>query len=303
MIDFQPITAQHKSAYEQCQFQGPERGCEYSFVNLFSWGRQKIAFLDGFAVIFSQFSRKSVYSFPVGSGDLKKVLDAVIADADERGIPCRLTGLREEDCGVLEGLYPGKFHFHIDRDSFDYIYNIEDLSYLKGKKYQKKRNHLNKFRLFHPKAVLARLTDENISDAEQLLRLWYEQRLREDPTQDFQMEQAAFRKALKNRKDLQIQGMLLYIDGKAAAVTLGSRLSAQTFDIHFEKALERYDGAYAAINQGFARYLNEQYPELLYLNREDDMGLEGLRKAKLSYQPAFMREKYWACLLEDGYDY
>ena len=71
-----------------------------------------------------------------------------------------------------------------------------------------------------------------------------------------------------------------------------------TFDIHFEKALDIADGAYAAINQGFAAYLRDKYPHLLWLNREDDMGLEGLRKAKLSYNPAFMVEKYWARLWE-----
>lgn len=303
MIDFQPITPQHKNAYEQCLFHSPERGCEYNFANLFMWGRQKIAFLEGFAVIFCQFSRKSVYSFPVGNGDLKKAVDAIIADAAKRGIPCRLTGLSEEECGILEHLYPQKFHFHIDRDSFDYIYNIEDLAHLKGKKYQKKRNHLNRFRLLHPKGAFVRLTDENTADAQQLLQTWYDTRLQEDPTQDFHMEQAAIFKALKNRQALNMEGMLLYLGGKAAAITLGSRSSKQTFDIHFEKALQRYDGAYTAINQAFAHYLQEQYPDILYLNREDDMGIEGLRKAKLSYQPAFMREKYWACLLEDGYDY
>lgn len=303
MIDFQPITPAHKGAYEHCLFQGAARGCEYTFANLFLWGRQKIAFLDGFAVIFSQFARKSVYSFPVGQGDLKKATDAIIADAAERGIPCRLTGLSREECEILEHLYPKKFCFHIDRDSFDYIYNIDDLAHLKGKKYQKKRNHLNRFRLLHRHAVFAPLTDENTADAEHFLNTWYDTRLQEDPTQDFQMETAAIFKALKYWQALHMEGMLLYIDGKAAAITLGSRASEQTFDIHFEKALQRYDGAYTAINQGFAKHLQEQYPAVLYLNREDDMGLEGLRKAKLSYQPAFMHEKYWAHLLEDGYDY
>ena len=75
------------------------------------------------------------------------------------------------------------------------------------------------------------------------------------------------------------------------------------FDVHFEKALEQYDGAYPAINREFARYLHNKYPELTHLNREDDMGLEGLRKAKMSYNPTTLWAKYWACLLEDGYDY
>ena len=100
-----------------------------------------------------------------------------------------------------------------------------------------------------------------------------------------------------------MEGLLLRVDGKIAAMTLGSRLSQHTFDVHFEKALEKYDGAYPAINQAFARHIRQKYPEVTLLNREDDMGIEGLRKAKMSYNPTQFREKYWACLLEDGYDY
>ena len=87
-----------------------------------------------------------------------------------------------------------------------------------------------------------------------------------------------------------------------AAVTMGSRLSEDTFDIHFEKAREDIQGAYAAINRAFARYLREKYPAIRYLNREDDLGLPGLRKAKLSYNPAFLVEKCWAYLAEEAYD-
>ena len=84
---------------------------------------------------------------------------------------------------------------------------------------------------------------------------------------------------------------------------MGSQLNENTFDIHFEKALDGVEGAYAAINNGFARYLQEKHPHIAFLNREDDLGLEGLRKAKLSYCPHHMVEKSWAHLLEDGYDY
>ena len=95
-----------------------------------------------------------------------------------------------------------------------------------------------------------------------------------------------------------MEGLVLVEDGKVLAFAMGSRLNETTFDIHFEKALDEVDGAYPAINRGFARYLRDKYPELLYLDREDDLGLEGLRKAKLSYNPAFMVEKYWARLWE-----
>ncbi len=91
---------------------------------------------------------------------------------------------------------------------------------------------------------------------------------------------------------------MLVENGEAIAFALGSRLNQDTFDIHFEKAREDMDGAYAAINRAFARYLREKYPALRWLNREDDLGLEGLRKAKLSYNPDHLVEKYWARLWE-----
>ena len=122
MIDFKPLDPAIKPEYDRLFRCAGERGCEYTFVNLYIWGRQKAAFLEDQLVFFSQFNRKSVYLFPVGCGDKKPALDAIIQDAKERGIPCRFTGLTEMDKALLEHLYPGKFRFHFDRDSFDYVY-------------------------------------------------------------------------------------------------------------------------------------------------------------------------------------
>lgn len=224
-------------------------------------------------------------------------------DARKRGIPCRLSGLTEADRQELEELFPGKFRFHYDRDSFDYIYSIEALATLKGKKLQKKRNHLNRFREANPDHSVEPITEENLPEVTALVDRWYRLRLTQDPHADYQLEQAAIRKALKHRESLEMEGLLLRVEGEPVAMTMGSRLSADTFDIHFEKALDVADGAYAAINNAFAKYLQEKYPELLWLNREDDMGIEGLRKAKLSYNPDHMVEKSWAHLTEEDYEY
>ncbi len=292
-----------RTEYEKYLMSCGERGCEYSFTNLYLWGRQQATVLGDHLVFFSQFNRKSVYLFPVGADDRRPALEAIIADAKGRGIPCRLTGLTHDDCAELEQLFPGRFRYHFDRDSFDYIYDIHALADLKGKTYQKKRNHLNRFRQTYPDHRLEPITDENIARVEALVAQWYTLRLQENPHGDYHMEQVAIRKALAQRKELGLEGLVLTIGGEPVAMAMGSALSADTFDIHFEKALDIADGTYAAINQGFAALLREKYPNLRWLNREDDMGLEGLRKAKLSYYPDHMVEKSWACLLEDGYDY
>lgn len=303
MIDFQSLKLENKEAYEKLLRSRGERGCEYSFVNLYLWGRQKAALIGENLVFFSQFNRKSVYLFPVGTGDRKPALEAVMADARERGIPCRFVGLTQDDCAELELLYPGKLRYHFDRDTFDYVYDIDDLADLKGRKFQKKRNHLNRFREQNPGHTLEPITRENMPQVKELAQRWYQLRLQDNPHGDYQLEQAALKKALDQWDVLGLEGLLLRTEQGPVAMTVGSRLSENTVDIHFEKALDIADGAYAAINNGFARYLREKYPQVRFLNREDDLGLEGLRKAKLSYCPHHMVEKSWAHLLEDGYDY
>ena len=303
MISYRHIELTDKTKYDAILSEAGERGCEYSFTNLYLWGRQRIAFEDGTVSVFSQFDRRSVYLFPVGSGDIQKTLDKIIHDASVRDIPCRLTGLTEQECRLLEGLYPGKFRFHNDRNSFDYIYSIDALADLSGKKLQRKRNHCNRFWQQYPDAVTEPITEDNAMAVLQMVEHWYESKLQEDPTRDFHMERAAIHKALTMYRQLDMEGLVLRVEGQIVAMTLASRLPLQTFDVHFEKALDGYDGAYAVINREFAAFLRKKYPEIKWLNREEDMGLEGLRKAKLSYYPDRLREKYWACLLEDGYDY
>lgn len=299
MIQFQKLTPAHKAQFQQYLPQCEKRGCEYSFVNLNIWGRQRAAFLDGFLVLFSQFDRLSVYPFPLGQGNIKGVLDAIIHDARKRGIPCRISSMTADDCEQLEQLYPGQFHFHTDRDDYDYVYCIEDLATLKGKRYQSKRNFVNRFHANCPDCQFLPLDGSTEPAVREMVQKWYAAKKQADPLADFHLEQLALERVLSQQQALGLEGLVLMEDGQALAMTIGSRLSDVTFDIHFEKALDGADGAYAAINWAFARYLKEKYPELRFLNREDDMGIPGLRKAKLSYHPHHLVEKYWARLWED----
>jgi hypothetical protein len=301
MIQFKKLDPACKAAYDAYLLSCGKRGCEYNFSNLYLWGRQRAAFLGDNLVFFSQFNQRSVYLFPVCHGDIKEVIDAIIHDARTRDIPCRLTSLTHGDCDLLEQLYPGQFRFHHDRNSFDYIYNIEDLATLKGKKFQKKRNHLNKFKLLHPNYRLEPITDENTPAVRELLDRWYASRLEADPSADFYMEQIAISKALLHREELDMEGLVLMEGNEILAMAMGSMLAANTFDVQFEKAID--ETAYIAMCSGFATHLMAKYPHLQYLNREDDLGIEGLRKSKLAYNPVMLIEKHWACLKECGCDY
>lgn len=299
MIPFRKLDLDDRARFEEHLIRCPKEACEYSFANIYLWGRKKIAEQCGFLLVQSQFDRKHVYLFPMGEGDLKGALDAIIGDAAARGIPFCLAALTQRECEWIEQLYPGRFRFHCDRDSYDYVYAIDDLAELKGRKYQKKRNHLNRFRQNHPDARILPLDERNLTAALLLAQQWYQKRQREDPNHDYYLEHLALQRAFAFYEKLGMEGVVLMEQGKALAFAMGTRLSGDTFDIHFEKALDVEDGTYTAINQGFARYLRDKYPEIKWLNREDDLGIEGLRQAKLSYYPDHMVEKCWAQLLED----
>ena len=302
MLNFQKITPEMRAEMEQYLLP-LGKSCENTFTNLCIWGRQKVTYIGGYALFFSQFDRKTVYPFPAGTGDIRPILDAIIHDASVRGIPCCITGLNQGDITTIEQLYPGKFRFQCDRESFDYVYNIDDLADLKGKKYQKKRNHVNRFRALHPQWRVEPLSRENIPSVQEMLGQWFELRQQEDPTAGFNMEKLALERALKHYEELKLDGLVLFDGDRILAFSIASRLSSDTFDVHFEKAREDADGAYAAINQSFAQYLREKYPDIRYLDREEDMGLEGLRKAKLSYYPDHLKEKCWARLWEESDEY
>ena len=302
MIDFHRAGLADKARYEAHLLSAPERGCEYSFTNLFLWGRQEIAFLHDCVAFFSHFFGRTVYPYPIGNGDKRAVLEEILTDAKERGIPCRITGMTEADRSDLERWFPERFSIRSARDSFDYVYTIDALADLKGKKLQKKRNHFNRFQATRPDYRVEPITCENIARVQHMVNDWYVARRKSDPDGDYLLESLAMAKALRCYDDLNMEGLALLDGDEVLAVTMGSRLFRDTFDIHFEKAREDAEGAYPAINCEFARFLRLKYPEVKYLNREDDMGLEGLRKAKLSYYPDHMVEKYKALLTEDIYE-
>lgn len=302
MIEFKRLQPEQREHYDRYLMDLPARGCEYSFANKYLWGKQQTAFLHGCVAFFSHFYGKSIYPYPIGTGDKKAVIEAILLDSRERGIPCRLSGLTDDDRAELESLFPGRFRLRTERDDFDYVYDINDLADLRGRKFQKKRNHVNRFRAEHPDYQAVPLSGDCLLAAREMVADWYAERALSDPQGDYLLESIAIGRAFDHYEALGMEGIALLVDGRVVAVTMGSPLCADTFDIHFEKAREDIDGAYAAVNCEFARYLRLKYPQLQYLNREDDLGLEGLRKAKLSYNPHHLVQKHRAIFLEDFYE-
>lgn len=301
MIPFKTLQPKDKPVCDAVFTRCIGRGSEHNFVNLFLWYDQRLAFLDDSLLVFSQFNGQSVYLYPVCTGDPVPALEAIISDAKKRGITCCLTALSDQDCKTLESLYPGRFSFCIDRAAYDYIYDIDDLAELKGRKYQKKRCQVNHFRMAHPGYTTEPLTAQNHDEVCLMVKEWFADRLLAEPEADMQAEQIAISKALEHYEELELKGLALRYRGKLIAISIGSLMREDTFDIHFEKALDRTDGSYSMINYEFTRYLRDKYPHLRWLNREEDLGLDGLRWAKTSYNPHHMIEKNRAYLLEDDY--
>lgn len=302
MINFQKLNPNDAALYRNYLRHATHRGCAFDFANLFMWGRQCAAFVDDHLLFFSHFNGHTLYPFPIGPSDPKQSLDAIISDAHERGIPCRITGLTEKEKAVLEEYYPGQFRFYFDRDSFDYVYDINDLADLKGRRYQQKRNHLHRFEDACPDFYTRPLDEATLPACRNMTDNWYRQRAMDNPHEDLQMEQNALRRAYSHYDALGMEGLVLYAGGQIVAMTMGSFLNEDTVDVHFEKAVTDIPGAYAAINREFARHIRSKYPHVKFLNREDDTGSAGLRKAKLSYHPHHMVEKSWALLNSEEYD-
>lgn len=282
-----------KYAQEGC------RGCDGSFVNLYLWGRGygKIARVGDFLVQFIEINGKKFYAYPAGKGDFRWLIRMLAEDAKAYGHQLRILCVTNCRKNNLEEAFPGKFTYEPVRSSFDYLYEVTRLADLPGKKLQSKRNHINRFEAEHSEWHTERITPENLPEVRAMAEMWYAQYDGETSDEhDFRVERVALGRAFDEYEELGFEGILLRAEGNILAFTMGNRITPDTFDVNFEKAFGEVQGAYPLINREFARYVRETHPEIVYLNREDDMGLPGLRKAKESYHPDILLEKSMATL-------
>ena len=290
MLHFHPITPEDREKIHAFLYFAKGHGCEYSFANLLFWGDQQVAWLDGSPLIYSVFGPWKSYQLPIGCEDLSLCIEELRADAERRGNSFRLFGLTREETEQLETLFPHRFAFSPARDSFDYIYDINRLAELKGKKLQSKRNHCNRFEAEFPDYEILPLCRDLLPQCEAFAEEWY--RSHAHTGEDFEGEKRALTKAFVYFEALQMEGILLKHREKVLGFSMGNRIREDTFDVNFEKALADVNGAYPMVNREFARRIHSAYPTVQYLNREDDMGLPGLRRAKESYYPDFLLEKF-----------
>jgi hypothetical protein len=262
---------------------------EFTFTNLFIWRHTyqlKVSRFKNFLCLLSDQEEKSFFFPPVGEGEMMECYRILLQYLEGKGSLPQIARVPEAVVSQKDWKEEG-FVAELDRAQSDYIYLTEDLIKLEGRKYHRKRNHIKQFEEKYPYQYVP-LTPEWISECLRLETEWCDLRHCE-VIPGLLNESIAIKEAFTHFEALGLKGGAILIDGKVEAFTLGEPLNRDTVVIHIEKANSAYEGLYALINQAF---LENEWPGYTYVNREQDLGEEGLRKAKESYFPHHMVNKY-----------
>lgn len=294
MIDFHRVTIADKAWVDPIVAAEDSRSADFNFGNIYMWDgayHQLVTGLGGRMLTKLRWDRQPFFAFPIGSGALEPALDALAEFAGQRGYPLAIRGITEEHRSQMEQCCPGRFVFTPDRDNFDYLYLAEKLATMGGKKLHGKRNFCNRFEKTHS-WEFRRLTRGLIPACMEMLGQW--QAEFDTPPDGLEEEHGAIIRAFMRYDALELEGGALFAEGRLIGFTIGEVISSDTFDVHFEKAFASIPGAYPMVCREFTRQLLADHPQLVYLNREDDMGQDNLREAKLEYAPELLLAKYTA---------
>lgn len=294
MLAFKPVELSDKPLLQPFLYQHQKLLCNWSFPNMILWHDAYLphyTFVNDMLFV-SALKNKPVYGFPIGEGDIQSAINTLIEHTKKHNHILTLAFLTDEMRETLESLFPNQFSFEEDRGTFDYIYNVNDLLHLKGKKYQSKRNHINQFKkkydyTYHP------LTVKDIPECLEMQNQWYNENNCSTDTCSLELENCAVKRGLGFFGQMDMKGGVLRVNNKIIAFTLGQALNKDVFEVNIEKAFKDYHGAYAMINQLFVEAEMQNYQ---YINREEDVGEASIRKAKLSYYPTIILKKHKATL-------
>ena len=273
---------------------------EYTFTNLFMWREMlnlRWAVEDDVLYIFSSNEENFAAWQPIGAQEkMQDAITKILRVAEEKKGDKKFKFVAVEKIFADELIhYPcAKFNITAERDNFDYVYLAQDLINLSGRKFHGKKNHLNAFYKDYPDAKYLPITKEIISKCREELNILSETHKRANPDDPFiSHEKAAIHEIFDHFEEFKLKGGAILLNNKIVAFTFGERLNSDTAVIHVERADSNIRGIYVAINQNFVEH---EWADMIYINREKDMGIEGLRKAKESYRPIKMIEKFDATI-------
>lgn len=302
MIPFREIQLSDKEQIDSFLSRAAAPICDYTFVNIYAWQpiyQTAWAEVEGALVV--RFMIDGEYGYMiVGAEDFSRVLSALYEYTQQMDSRLRLVGMSSEDAERFTAWAEAnggveRFAVCDNPDYRDYIYSVEDLSTLTGRKYQPKRNHINKFESKY-EYEFRELTSQYFQECLCLECRWQLRKAvmdnpevaKEHECKDT-AEKTAIRRTFDAYEELGLYGGVLLVDGHVVAFTYGSAMSDETFCTHIEKADSTLDGIFPMINRSFARALQEK--GFRWVNREEDMGLAGLRRSKHSFYPVRLQEK------------
>lgn len=291
MLDFQDISIEDRERVENYFEFLEEPFCDFTFGNLFCWSvveNTKIAFFNNFLFIRFSDNEKLYYTFPLGNGEIENAINLIIEDAKINNKKFQFVCLNKKQSEILKEIFKEKIKINKNRDAFDYVYSVEKLSTLSGRKYHSKKNHFNSFKNNY-NFIYEEINENNLQDCIRFANEWYSET---EATPPLLKEQKVLIKAFENYFKLNLIGAIIKINEKIVAFCVGEKMYKENiFCTHFEKASSEFQKAYTVINKLFSEISINNFE---FVNREDDAGIEGLRKAKLSYYPEFILEKYYA---------
>ena len=300
LIEFHALTKEDKPLLDRYFRANYYENSHFNFTNLYMWREPfhvHVAEEDNVLYVVSEWKARvsalQPFCDPAFYPAATKKLLAYFEDIEQ---PFHIYDMERGYADFLRSCDCANFEVVADRDNYDYVYLSEKLISLAGRKLHSKKNHLNAFHKEHPDAAFVPITDEIVMLCKLELNSWYKQHKQEDGTVDpfIGYERTAILEVLNNFEDFGLKGGAILLGGRVVAFTFGEQLNTDTAVIHVEKADPELRGAYPAINQGFVEHA---WSHLTYINREEDMGIEGLRKAKESYKPEKLIEKFNATLV------
>ena len=292
-MTFHPLKLSDREAMQAVTLPSGRRNCNYNFANLVGWQfwySTEVCMLENAVVLRYTFDGQRAYMVctleTLSLELIQELLDDSNGDLTLIGLEdsqvVQLSTLRSTSSRLQGKNSQLSTNIEPVRDQYDYIYRRTDLATLHGKHLDAKRNHIHRFRAEHPDFEYRPLTTESFDECRRLTEIWQEEKGGSDT---INAEKQVMETIFSNWDTLGMIGGSIFVDGRIVAFTYGAAVTTDTFDVCVEKADRHVEGAFAIINQQFAEHLPEQY---IYLNREEDMGIPGLRQEKLSYHPEIL---------------
>ena len=293
MLDLKQLTLSDKNVFDSYFRKYMPQISELTFTNLFAWRKHyklKYAIINDYLCIFCADDNNKPYIFPpigdLESDKLKDAFDVIQQYAKDNNHEVIIKKVYEHNVKQILDILGPNYVAQYDRDNSDYVYLASDLSTLKGNKYHKKRNHVNKFVLTY-KYEYVPVNCDNKHLCYDVLDKWLSNK--KTNLGSYNDEVDAIKQIVENWDKLDCVGAIINVDDKPQAFTFGERLNKDTAVIHIEKINSEIDGLGEFINKEFCR---QNFKDIIYINREQDLGIEGLRKAKKSYLPQKFINKY-----------